>query len=310
MAELHDLLMDAKKKMYEKDQLERKREKRIAEAEALRLKEEALRHKLQEEEEDVEKLEKMSLMNLFVTVSGRKLERMEKEKREVVEARLKWREVKQAVKEIQREISGMEAAISALGNPEREYDRCYQEKKANLIKKGSQKGRKIIELGNQRSFLQAELVEIEEAVTAGKQAGSALDEAATSLSSAENWGVLDMVGGGFWTTAVKHSELDDADRYIRTAQQYLRTFANELDDLHDHYEVKLEVSSGWAAADYFFDSLVVDWFVQNKIQASQKEVEDLRSRTYAAVAELESLHQQYEQQEAELKREQDQVIGA
>ena len=50
-------------------------------------------------------------------------------------------------------------------------------------------------------------VEIDEAIAAGHRALDALAEAADSLDSAKRWGIVDILGGGFVTSMVKHSRL-------------------------------------------------------------------------------------------------------
>ncbi|MEC3883597.1 hypothetical protein VKA52_07695 [Halobacillus sp. HZG1] len=308
MKELYESLMTARKRCLEKERLHREREQLKKEHKELRAKEQHYLEKLNEEQEDVEKLESMSLTNLFVTITGKKLEKMEKEKREAVEARLKWREAHHSALEVEKEVETLSEIIAAYGNPKVEYDRLYQRRKEILITKGEKKGGRLVELSEQRSMLQAELVEINEAIDAGRSAMRALEEATVSLTSAENWGALDMLGGGLLTTAVKHSRVDDADTAIHTAQRYLRKFANEMEDLGTYYDIRIQMSGGLTIVDYFFDGLLVDWFVQNKIQSSHKEVREIRKKTHAALLDLETLQRQLEKEEGGFADEMDWMI--
>ncbi|SEH96369.1 hypothetical protein SAMN05192559_106132 [Halobacillus karajensis] len=308
MEELHEALMDARKGLLEKERLHRESEKLKEELNHLYVQEQQYRERLTEEEEDVEKLERMSLTNLFVTITGQKLGKLEKEKQEVVEARLKWKEAHQSLADVETELENLNQKIKESGDQKGEYNRLYQRKKQFLISRGREKGKRLLELSDKRSTLQAELSEISEAIVAGQSAMSALEEASKSLTSAENWGAIDMLGGGLLTTAVKHSRVDDADTAIHTAQRHLRKFANEIDDLGKHYDANIQISGGLTVADYFFGGLIVDWFVQNKIQSSHKEVREIRKKTHQALLDLETLERQFEKEEQAFKEEMDRIV--
>ena len=52
--------------------------------------------------------------------------------------------------------------------------------------------------------------EMQEAVQAGERALQSLYAARDKLGSARNWGIFDMLGGGFISDFVKHSKMNDA----------------------------------------------------------------------------------------------------
>ena len=76
-------------------------------------------------------------------------------------------------------------------------------------------------------------VEIDEAIAAGHRALDALAEAADSLDSAKRWGIVDILGGGFVTSMVKHSRLGDANRELARAREEIRAFTREISDVRD-----------------------------------------------------------------------------
>ena len=51
-----------------------------------------------------------------------------------------------------------------------------------------------------------------EAIEAGQRALSSLRTAEENLNSAKNWGLVDMFGGGFFSTMLKHSKMDRQDK--------------------------------------------------------------------------------------------------
>ena len=60
--------------------------------------------------------------------------------------------------------------------------------------------------------------EMQEAVQAGERALQSLYAARDKLGSARNWGIFDMLGGGFISDFVKHSKMNDAAALMEQAQ--------------------------------------------------------------------------------------------
>ena len=71
-----------------------------------------------------------------------------------------------------------------------------------------------------------------EAIEAGRRALNSLQAAKENLNSAKNWGLVDMFGGGFFTTMLKHSKMDQAKRNMEQAKYDLRNFSRELNDVN------------------------------------------------------------------------------
>ncbi|MGI8314488.1 hypothetical protein [Halobacillus mangrovi] len=308
MKRFHEQLTEVRKRTLYHDRLKRESAQLTKELENLKEQEQKFLHTLDQEKEDLEKLERISFTNLFATLSGNKVERVEEEEREVVEARIKWREAYHSVQEMEQELRSLRDQLNRLGNPGEEYERLLQQKKTFLVEQGDTDGQRLLELSENRSEVLAEIEEVDEALSAGKRAVIALGEASSSLDSAENWGALDMLGGGMLTTAVKHSRVDDANSAVHSAQRYLRKFAREINDLGNHYDLRIEISGGMTIADYFLDGLIVDWFVQNRIQTSQEEVRKMRSKTRSVIMDLDSLREQFVGEQKKLEDEQRRIL--
>ena len=63
--------------------------------------------------------------------------------------------------------------------------------------------------------------ERQEAIDAGERALDSLYGARRELASAGNWGLVDLFGGGLFSTFAKHSKMDDAQRYMEQAKRDL-----------------------------------------------------------------------------------------
>ena len=66
-----------------------------------------------------------------------------------------------------------------------------------------------------------------EAIEAGRRALNSLNAAKENLNSAKNWGLVDMFGGGFFSTMLKHSKMDQAKQNMEQAKYDLRNFSRE-----------------------------------------------------------------------------------
>lgn len=131
--------------------------------------------------------------------------------------------------------------------------------------------------------------EIEEAIRAGQRARYSLLQAKDCLKSAGNWGILDMIGGGLFTTFVKRSKMNDAERLVQLARNDLMQFRQELTDVSAISEFHIETGKFLAFADYFLDCFVTDLFVQSKIQDAKKQVDDAIENVESILRQLEDL---------------------
>ena len=130
--------------------------------------------------------------------------------------------------------------------------------------------------------------EIHEAIHAADDALAALRRAEKSLSGAGGWGIWDMLGGGFFSSLMKHSRIGDAQRDLEEAQRALARFRNELADLGRVAEINLDMGGLLRFADFFFDNIFSDMMVQSKIREGQRQlrqaidrIEEIRRRLWA-----------------------------
>ena len=107
-----------------------------------------------------------------------------------------------------------------------------------------------------------------------KPALSSLRAARGELQSAGNWGLLDLFGGDMISGLVKHSKMGNAQKYMEEAKYNLQSFSRELQDVNMTHNLNLNVGDFLTFADFFFDGLVADWLVQDRINEARNQVED------------------------------------
>ena len=113
--------------------------------------------------------------------------------------------------------------------------------------------------------------ERQEAISAGKRALNSLYEAKNQLRKARNWGIYDIIGGGFFSSLIKHSKIDNAKTYIERAKYDLQTFNDELKDVS--YNLDIDIG-GFLSFFDIMDSFLADLLVQGKIADASRKIEE------------------------------------
>lgn len=116
--------------------------------------------------------------------------------------------------------------------------------------------------------------EKKEAYDAGNRALISLRRAKADLDSARTWGIFDIFGGGFLSTAIKHGKMSDASSEIEQAKWDLHNFSRELNDVTDLTGIDFGVGDFASFADFFFDGVLADFYVQSKINEARYQVNE------------------------------------
>ena len=115
--------------------------------------------------------------------------------------------------------------------------------------------------------------EVDEAIDAANEAISWLDKAYDSISSARNWGIFDMIGGGLLSTMIKREKMKDSSHYMDMAKRSLKKLKDELDDVDDLTDIDINTDDFLSFADFFFDGFIADWLVQGKINDARNKID-------------------------------------
>lgn len=117
-----------------------------------------------------------------------------------------------------------------------------------------------------------------EAIQAGEYARECLIKALAMLNNAKGWGIYDLFGGGFISTIIKHSRMKKASSQIEEARTALARFSRELGDIREYADADLSTEDFWGFADWFFDDLLSDWIMQNRINEALDQVQHAISK--------------------------------
>ncbi|QDT07062.1 Chromosome partition protein Smc [Rubripirellula lacrimiformis] len=278
----------AKSNLRQKNKLDsmlRSTQNSLAAAKSKRTK---LQRILAKEQSDVDALEGMTITGLFHALLGSKQQRLEKERQELVAAKLQYDQAVDTANDLGDEAIRLKEALSQLENADAQYEQVLAEKAGHLAANESEIASTLIELTHQIADLTADQKELVEAAEAGQSALRSVEKIQATLASAATWGALDMFGGGLLTTMAKHSKMDAAKNQARIAQRQLLRFEEELADADQRLQLSLKIDGFSKFADYFFDGLISDWIVQSKIQKAKAECCQTISRVKTALRQCES----------------------
>ncbi|MCF0262489.1 MAG: hypothetical protein HUK23_06225 [Sphaerochaetaceae bacterium] len=126
-------------------------------------------------------------------------------------------------------------------------------------------------------------VERREAIEAGERALLSLREASDQLRSARNWGLFDIFRGGFVTSMIKHSKIDNARSSINRARYDLERFSRELQDVSMNLDIDI---GGFLTFFDLMDSFLVDIMVQSRINDASRRIDEAINKVQAALRAL------------------------
>ena len=112
--------------------------------------------------------------------------------------------------------------------------------------------------------------EVQEAIAAGEKALRSLYAAEEKLKSAGDWGLFDMLGGGFFSSYIKHSKIRDAEALLERAKEHLLVFQRELKDVGGALNLRIEVGDFLTFADFFWITLWQTIWYRIKLKMPEK----------------------------------------
>ena len=184
-----------------------------------------------------------------------------------------------------------------------------EEKEELLCQAGGERAKRLIQIGCDLDSLGSQIRELDEAICAGKDVGYALDQMIGQLDSAAGWGTWDILGGGMLATMAKHGRMNDAQNAAFQARQAISRFRTELADVSQLRVPDLQVGEFTSFADYFFDGLFVDLYIQDKIGTARRSAEETAAQVEDLLSQLRRERDRTAERAAELEREWERLLA-
>ena len=240
----------------------------------------------EKEQLDVERLERRSLANYFYQVVGKLDERLTEERQEAYQAAVKYDAVYNELQAVEVDLRAKELEYGRVRRSNERYQEVLKEKQEAVKLSGVPEAAEILRLEAQITSLDVQIKELNEAISAGKNAEQIAEGILSSLSSAEGWGTWDLLGGGLIADMAKHSHLDEAQGKVERLQGALRRFKTELSDVEIIADMQVNIDGFLRFADYFFDGLFADWSVMNRISEAQGQVKNVKGQISSLLDKL------------------------
>jgi len=116
------------------------------------------------------------------------------------------------------------------------------------------------------------------------------------LKSAQHWGTWDVLGGGMLSSYVKQQRMGDVRKTLSSLRHYELNFRRELADIKQSLDLDVELTGVEGFLDVFFDNLITDWIVQQRINRSLAGAQKAFSQVGKVLAILQVRYQQVESQ--------------
>ena len=284
--EINKEILEFKERLRENKKLESLRRRIEEELSKKKIQQKKLEKILEKEKKDFEKLEKLSLSSVFLSLIGKKEEKLDKEKKEYLIAKLKYDKYMKQINELENELAHTNKLLIDYKEVDKKYDELLKQKEELLIKEGSKSGHQFKNELLNMDELKVDIKEIKEAINSGETVLNSLDMMKQNLQSAKGWGTWDILGGGLISDIAKHSAINKANDIAKIAQSNLKLFKKELSDVNEFTNIQVNLSSFAYFADFFLDGIFADWFVQSKINDSLNNVNKTMKEIEAIISGL------------------------
>ena len=262
------------------------------------------------EQDDVDKLEKGGLRSFLLSLTGEKEERLDQERREALAAKFQYDQAKSDLEYVENKLNSLIRERDGLRGSQERLEALWEEKSELVKAMGGPQGQQLAELDRQLADLSHQQKELEEAISAGENAKRLLGQVQNDLDSARNWGTWDMLGGGLIATMAKYDRLDSAQSSIQAAQRALSDFRTELADVSRLQVPNIQIGEFATFADYFFDGIFSDWYVQSSIKTAQEGVSEVLTKLTATLRNLDVILQDVVRRRAPLEAKREELLDS
>lgn len=266
-----------------------------------------LKQQLDKEQNDVKNLEGLSLTGVFYSILGNKDQQLEKERREALMMQLKYDEARQSLVLKEADLQAIQKRIQQIEDAEKKLNTTLETKLSLLLSAPNAVAQKLKKQHEQWQALKKEKQEIGEALEAANAYMKLLGTLIKQLRSAKDWGTWDVLGGGMLSSYVKQQRLNEVRNTVNSLRHYESNFRRELSEVWQSGALNVEVSSFEGMLDMFFDNLITDWIVQQRINRSlagaQKAYEEVGSILSSLEAQHEQIDRQTTMEEAAFRKE-------
>ena len=263
------------------------------------------------ESDDVAKLESWSPTRVLASLRGSRDDDLRRERAEADRAAYDLARARDARDRLADEARDTTRRIDMMGDIDRRREKLRTAVLRLEAEAGGPGAEQAARLAERVGVLVDGVRELEEAKAAADDARQVLAEAASLLDSAGAWSTYDtFFGGGLIADAVKHDKLDRAQRLMQHADRAMRRLSRELADLGQGPVGGLGITDGLAFFDVWFDNIISDWMVRDRIAQAGSSISSARSTVDEVRSGLRAALTQQRDALAAARRERDRLADS
>lgn len=268
----------------------------------------ALEKRMLRERRDVDRLEGRSLAAFFYHMSGKMDEKLDLERREYYAARVKYDACIRELEAISQDIEATEEDLADLADCEQRYAQALEEKRRAIERSSLPEGETLLQQEEQLAYLTHQEQELSEAIAAGTEALQTSANVLQNMESAKDLATIDLLGGGFLVDLAKHDRLDEAQQNVEQLQVQLQRFNKELSDVTIRSYIQVSIDGMLKFADFFFDGLLADATVLERIRQAIAQVEQTQEDILSILRQLQDEMEEVRRKRDRVRKELDSLV--
>ncbi len=263
-----------------------------------------------DELEDLSEIESGGLKPFFYKVLGSKEKQVEKERQEYLAASLKFNEHQKSVEVLQYEVELLHKKLGDTVTLEKDLVILKAKRENEILKSHPALAQQLLEVATNIDKVYAYMKELNDVDVVGKKCIQSLNEMIHHLKQAKQWGNWDMMSSKSSTAGYnKHSAIDRAKNISVWVKHELINLNKELADIgqkKSHFQLNMDNFASFT--DIFFDNLISDWVIQQKIVNASNNTLGVRDRVVLIVNSIENEVKKANDTITELERRRDAIL--
>ncbi len=293
MSELNEKLITLKQQLSKRNSLEKMRNSLEQRRADLEVKLSDLDAAMKKERRDVEKLEKGGVVSFFYSVTGKKEQKLEKERNEADEALKNYASVKKEYDAITENIGHYNTELDKFIERRLQLDKLLNEKKDQLKAAGADIT-EIERIGAMLGRYEKQLSEIDDALVTSEAARETSGAIVELLVSAEEAAKYDLQTSHSYGGLEKYDDLRSAQGLVSKLREQLKSVRSELVGIDLSADINVEISGFLHYADRRLDGLIMDKIVFDRIQGMLDDSRNIKQKLDAVVHRLRDRQEELE----------------
>lgn len=307
MSELNEKLITLKQQLSKRNSLEKMRNSLEQRRADLEVKLSDLDAAMKKEQRDVEKLERGGVVSFFYSVTGKKEQKLEKERNEADEALKNYDSVKKEYDAITENIGHYNTELDKLIERRLQLDKLLNEKKDQLKAAGADMT-EIERIGAMLGRYEKQLSEIDDALVTSEAARETSGAIVELLVSAEEAAKYDLQTSHRYGGLEKYDDLRSAQGLVFKLREQLKSVRSELVGLDLSADINVEISGFLHYADRRLDGLIMDKIVFDKIQGMLDDSRKIKQKMDAVVHRLRDRQEELETDVEDIRNDYEQLL--